>query len=444
MIKVGVAKVDGTLPIGVPLAGYNHGDRRVPLWPVPEFTNYTTFMMPSKGVMDPTWVKVLIVDDGTNPWAIITLDGIGSDSSLNYLSWTIAATKGFTIPFENCIFSSSHSHSGPGAVSPEMLWALAPATDFMVPEVQTMLAESTAKAMLQAQNSLQPGQIGIATGLLTGVTVNRRADISPVLQEDSIDPNLGLIRIDDMNGKTLATVWNYAIHGVCYGPENMYFSGDIMGKVCEHIENDIGGVALFVNADAGDIDPGYDTCDNAPDFNGASKIASAVEQLRSKVPTYYNDIKFQVHSEYIDFGPTELNATLGRFENCTHGGPLDICTFCNFMHCDLNLHMPSSWIETKPRFTAVSTVLGGEKVVIVTLPGEPLLELGWWVRNDTLDLGYDVTLLAGYSNNHMGYFCTPDEYDLGGYESQLTLWGINTANMVRDGCKKVAEAVVPK
>ena len=36
--------------------------------------------------------------------------------------------------------------------------------------------------------------------------------------------------MDDMNGNPIATLWNFAIHGVCYGPSNMMFSGDIMGK----------------------------------------------------------------------------------------------------------------------------------------------------------------------------------------------------------------------
>lgn len=31
-----------TLPKGVPLAGYNHGERRVPHWPEPQETKYTT------------------------------------------------------------------------------------------------------------------------------------------------------------------------------------------------------------------------------------------------------------------------------------------------------------------------------------------------------------------------------------------------------------------
>jgi hypothetical protein len=31
----------------------------------------------------------------------------------------------------------------------------------------------------------------------------------------------------------------------------------------------------------------------------------------------------------------------------------------------------------------------------------------------------------------MGYFATPIEYDAGGYESQLTMWGITTAAQIR-------------
>ena len=81
--------------------------------------------------------------------------------------------------------------------------------------------------------------------------------------------------------------------------------------------------------------------------------------------------------------------------------------------------------------------------LFIIFVGEALVELGWWIRNDTLALGYDTTLLAGYSNAHMGYFATPDEYDIGGYESQLTLWGIDTAEMVREGCAAAAKAVVP-
>jgi len=440
--RAGVSKVNATLPVGVPLAGYNHGARRVPFWPLPYFTEYTTFMTPSQGFLDPTWTKALVLDNGKEQFVFCTFDGIGSDSNLNQLSYDIAVGMGWKIPFSNIIFSSSHSHSGPGAVSSDSLWALAPATDLMVPLIQRQLATSMAQSMMQAYNNLAPAKIAVGTGELIGVTQNRRAGFSPYVKKGTIDPHLGVIRVDNENNQPIATLWNFAIHGICYGPDNLFFSSDIMGKACDSIESLIGGVALFVNADAGDVDPADQTCSNAPNFAGAPIIASAVKKIRDSLNTTNTGIEMVAYSKVFEFGPTDLNITLQRFDNCTSGGALDICTLCTILRCDLNAHLYSAWIEQSPRFTAFGFVINGIKSVVVSIPGEGLVELGWWIRNDTLDMGWDITLLAGYSNAHLGYFATPDEYDIGGYESQLTFWGIKTASLIREGCFTVSKYVM--
>jgi len=399
-------------------------------------------MTPSTGIMDPTWIKALIIDNGDTQVAFVTFDAIGCDGELNQMAYDMAVDQGFNISYENCLFSSSHSHSGPGAIAAAFLWSVAPATDLLVPELRMQFAASAAQALVQAWQSMTPAVIDIGMGNLINVTQNRRAPISPYVKKGTIDPHLGVLRVDDIKGNALATVWNFAIHGVCYGPENLEASGDIMGKACEMIEDLVGGVALFINADAGDIDPTNEACSNPPDFVGSSTMANAVKEVRSSLnPT--NVVAIKASTNVVEFGPTDLNATLGRFDNCTTGGPLDICSICSVLRCDINAHLYSSWIEQSPRFTAFSFVIRDTKTVIVSMPGEPLVELGWWVRNDTLDMGYNLTFLAGYSNSHMGYFATPDEYDIGGYESQLTFWGITTAAQVRAGAKAVAEAVIP-
>lgn len=286
----------------------------------------------------------------------------------------------------------------------------------------------------------------IGIGYLDGVTVNRRAP-NPWVQPYTIDSHLGVVRIDTAAGNPMATLWNFAMHGTCYGPDNMKFSSDIAGASCDAIESIIGGVALFANGDAGDIDPTSQTCSCVNNtyctFAGATKIAATVKQVHDSLnPT--NIITMNSNSQIVPFGMTQLNLTLARLDNCTRGGPLDICSLCVILDCDANIALPSSWVEENPRFTAFSFSIHGKSTVMVTMPGEALIELGWWIRNDTLDLGFDQTLLLGYSNNHMGYFATPNEYDWGGYESQLTFWGVDTAKMVRNGCKAVASQVTLK
>ena len=111
--------------------------------------------------MDPTWVRALIIEEGSEQFGVVTIDAIGADSPLMTRAWEIAAGRGLTIPLENIVMGGSHSHSGPGAISAWFLWSIAPATDLMVPELQTMLATSIADALLTSQANLQPATLAI-------------------------------------------------------------------------------------------------------------------------------------------------------------------------------------------------------------------------------------------------------------------------------------------
>lgn len=54
----------------------------MPKWPLPQPAEYTTFMMPSKGVLEPTWIRALVIDDGAGQrFAIVTVDAIGADGA---------------------------------------------------------------------------------------------------------------------------------------------------------------------------------------------------------------------------------------------------------------------------------------------------------------------------------------------------------------------------
>lgn len=65
-----------------------------------------------------------------------------------------------------------------------------------------------------------------------------------------------------------------------------------MGVANRIIESSsVGGLAMFVNADAGDIDPAPGMCDNAPMFVGSQKMAAAVlNATQSLVPS--DDVTF--------------------------------------------------------------------------------------------------------------------------------------------------------
>lgn len=443
-LLAGAAKVDATLPVGAPLAGYNHGERRVPHWPDPVFTKYTTFMTPSQGVLDPTWVKALVIDAGTERVCFVSLDLMCADSSLAILAWAFAAADGFSIPLDKITFSGSHTHSGPGAWVSQIGIQITPTMDLFVPPLQQMLAKSIAKAMVEAERALQPASIGINFGLLTNVTDNRRGSFSPYVSSTTIDPNVGVLRVDSAaTGKPIATLWNFAVHGVCYGPSNMKYSSDIMGVANTNIESTLGGIALFINGDAGDISPTGQACSGAPNFLGGITMANTVMAIRTNTTTS-KTANITASSVQFDMGLTQTNWTLARNENCTQGGPFDICSICAIVGCDLNLRGGQAWVEELPRFTSFRFDINGQKTLFTTIPGEAIVELGWQIRNDSLSLGFDNTFLVGYSNNYLMYFTTPNEYLVGGYEASLTLWGIDTAEKIRTGCFLASRKIAPK
>jgi len=296
---------------------------------------------------------------------------------------------------------------------------------------------------LRHKNKLQPALIDIGSAELIGVTHNRRAGLSPYVSYGTIDPHLGIIRIDTASGQPMATVWNYAIHGICYDAPNLKFTSDICGSVNKYVEENLGGYSMFINADAGDVNPDFDVCcRNRPNFSGGPVIGKAVINARATLSPVSSVDMTSAYS-YVDFGFTQLNLTLSRIENCTQGGPLDICTICQILDCDANIELGPGWVMNRPLFNAFRFGIRGNYSVIVSVPGEALVELGWWIRNDTLDLGYDITIFAGYSNAYLGYFAPPNEYLIGGYESLMTMWGIDTAIQIRQSVKSVASAISP-
>ena len=70
-----------------------------------------------------------------------------------------------------------------------------------------------------------------------------------------------------------------------------------------------------------------DTCSGKPQYSGAPVIAGAVMEMRNDLKLSQN-VSMKVAAQVVPFGETNGNLTLARVENCTKGGPIDICTLC--------------------------------------------------------------------------------------------------------------------
>ena len=218
-VIAGASKVDLEIPVGVPLSGYNHGTRRVPHWPLKEVTEYTSYMMPSKGQLEPSYARALYIQDPSGSAACyLSCDIIGMDGAATAAAIALARSQGFPLTDDEVVFGASHSHSTAGAVTSNKLWELAPATDLLVPKLLDSFVQHLAKALVQAYQSAVNATVGIGITQVYNVTDNRRQHESPYVNASSIDPSLAIIRVDDMQGQPIATLWNFATHGTCKSP----------------------------------------------------------------------------------------------------------------------------------------------------------------------------------------------------------------------------------
>ena len=145
------------------------------------------------------------------------------------------------IPADNVLLNFTHNHTSPDTIvslpSEWMTWT-------------TWLADQVAGCVFNAANQAVPVSVGSGLGSFDNWTVNRQYPEKPV------DTELGVMKIDDDQGNTIAHLVNFACHGVADGGQYLEWSGDFAGEMSAEIEEQsTGTVALYIQGAAGDIHP---------------------------------------------------------------------------------------------------------------------------------------------------------------------------------------------
>ncbi len=434
VFHAGVAVVDITPPIGVPLGGFGEGARRMG-FPDLDPTNFHTFFAPSTGILDPILCKAIVLDDGVDRVALVSLDLIASDNRASEAIALKLQQRGVAIDFDHVMTCASHTHSGPGGITEQHFWELA-AMDLYLPGVFDDLTSGIADAIEQAVLNLAPATIAIGSGQLTGVAVNRRAPTSPYLDPDDIDPELGVIRIEHVGGAPLATLYNYAVHGLAYWSDNMEYSADLMGDASAKIEAALGGVALFINGAEGDINPdrGVASSDaQIADLLG-SAIAAEVQAIHAGlVPAH--DVDLASAWNQVDMGDPNM------FLGVNAGGlPPLIANFTGPLPSwGVTIPLSSLDIDRSFRYQAIRL----QNTLLSSIPGEAIHEIGLEVKAMGALLGFEHTFVCGLANGHMAYITNQREYNVGGYEALASLFGDTTGQKVVDACALTALQVAP-
>ncbi len=215
----------------------------------------------AKGVRvnDPLYAKVLVLDDGKTKLAIIAMDvtaigGIGEvgDDFLPKLRGRIEKELG--IPGRNVLVNASHTHP-PGRL-------------LCGPAAQV---DRTFDAARRAVQSLAPVKVGAGAGHEDRISMNRTLRLksgrrwtirhtNPCPPDEEvagvgpIDAEIGVLRVDRVDGRPLAVVYNFACHPYLGVPRGGV-TADFPGFASKVIEETLGhgAMALFLQGAGGDI-----------------------------------------------------------------------------------------------------------------------------------------------------------------------------------------------
>lgn len=212
-------------------------------------------------VHDRLYAKALVLDDGTTRAAIVSMDVIAvggpfeiSDDFLPALRGKVEKELG--ICGRNILVNASHTHLVGGQICGDVV-------------------ERTFQAIRQAWTNMVPVKTGVGRGSENRITMNRRirlkngktwterhANPSPededVAGVGPIDPEIGVLRIDTLDDKPFAVVYNFAAHPYC-GASGGGVTAELPGFASKVIEENIGhnAMALFLQGAAGDIGEVY-------------------------------------------------------------------------------------------------------------------------------------------------------------------------------------------
>jgi CubicO group peptidase (beta-lactamase class C family) len=340
---------------------------------------------PSREKRGELTARVLVLRKGDVSVAVVALDLLGFPSVLG----DRVRAKVPRIPAENILIGSTHTHSAPDCYAfPDGQGGHTGDLVYM-----DFVCDKAAEAINEAIDRLQPAWIKVATGEARGkIAYNYYAP-------DLYDRRMSVIQAVTLEGKTIATLVNYAVHPEVLGNSVGIISPDLVGPLCERIESQAGGVALFMNGAQG----GMVTADNRN-----------LDQPRDPQRGYWNDAR--TWEECLRIGHLMAGEALRIVKDAPdQKDPRLLCESITVrfpVESDnlwaVVLHSPLKYPHGEDRSirTRINLVNLGD-AQILTIPGEALPNIGFYLKRK---MRGKHNLLFGLTNDAFGYILTKVDF----------------------------------
>lgn len=389
---------------------------------------------------DPLHARALVLADGSTALAMVVVDNLGAGPDVLDEAKDIAS-KTTGIPMEKMLISSTHSHSA-GSLNTRSEPAAA---------YRKLFVEGVADSIIKAHAALRPAAVGAAAHPLPEEVFNRRwylkpgkmplnpygkldkVKMNPGTSPDVIDhpagptdPDLTILSVQDAKRKPIALFANYSLHyvgGMPHGQISADYFGEFARLMPSRVRGDESFVAMMSNGTSGDIN-------NIP-FGITRPPREPFEQVRivagkAADTAWLAQRKIEKHSSDARLGMLQREITL-KYRRPTAEQVAEAKAVVAIKDKDA--------IEKLPRLAqnyAHSTIAAAERaeetitvkiqairigdLAVCGIPFETFVETGLDLKKQS---PFPQTMVIGLANGRHGYLPTPEQHELGGYETWL-------------------------
>lgn len=353
-------------------------------------------LLPVSGGMGPTspasekrgelCARAMVFRRGDVRVAVVSVDLLGFPSVLCDRARSLVPR----IPAENILIGSTHTHSAPDCYGfPDGQGGHTGNLAYM-----HTVCRKIAEAVNEAVDNLRPAHVKVATGEVRGkVAYNYYAP-------DLYDRRASVIQAVAPGGETIATLVNYAVHPEVLGADVGIVSPDLVGPLCQRIESEAGGMAMFINGAQG----GMVTADNRD-----------LDLPRDALRAVWEDVR--TWDECVRIGHTLADEALRIIRDApVEKNP---SLFCGAVDVELPVESDEIWLairhsplgypfRSERRVTTRVNVVNLGSAQILTIPGEALPNIGFYLKRK---MHGRHNLLFGLTNDAFGYILIKVDYN---------------------------------
>jgi hypothetical protein len=355
-------------------------------------------------VNDRIYHRIVMLDDGQTQFALVSSE-ICLVSPAEYDLVAAEVEKRTGIGRLHFWWTVTHTHSAPEVGTPGLATAfLGDRYTHPVDPSYTKRAESSlVEGILEARGKLAPARLGVGWGFAMA-NINRRArDVEGetylgLNPDGPADRRIGLLRLDREDGRPLALIANYAMHGTVLGPQNLLISGDAQGIVSEYVEQKTGAPMLSINGAAGNMAPIYSVY---PDPR-SGKLKQFRALLGDKILAANREIVNTTAEVRLAAGEVTVETPM----KAGLKPPEELKDYFRLADGGLGV------VRLPVRFLKI-----GEEVAIWAAPLELFCEIAMEIAGRS---PFRHTMYFGYANGWLGYLLTAEELPHGGYEPRVS------------------------